>query len=353
MLPYILNKDFQKVDLIDDFVSFIWTKRYNKTGDFELYVPATAEAFNSLKEDNYVYREDDDALCIIEKVELATDVENGDYITATGRSIESILSRRIIWQQTNYNGLAENFIYKILNENVISPKIENRKIANFFIKDIKNFKEKISIQTTGENLLELIEEICTQFNFGFKLTVSNFKNEKNAFVFELYKGKNHTSGGEKPFVVFSPSFDNLFTSEYVFDKEPFKNFALVAGEGEGTARKSMGVGEDVSGIERREMYVDARDISSNGEEISESEYVSMLLQRGEEKLSKAQFNEAFSGEVETTQLYKYKKDYNLGDIVEIRNEYGMIATPRIVEIIECEDQNGYTCVPTFEKQEVD
>lgn len=352
MLPYILNKDFKKIDLVDDFVSFIWTKRYNKPGDFELYVPATAEALSSLKEDNYVYREDDDMVGIIEKVELKTNIENGDYITASGRSIESILNRRVIFPQTNFDGSAEKFIRKILNENIITPKISNRKIEKFFLSKENGFKEKISIQKTGDNLLDTIEEVCAQFNYGFKLKLTENDGEKNCFVFELYKGKNHTSKGEKPFVIFSPEFDNIYTSEYIFDKTLFKNFAFVAGEGEGMSRKSMGVGEDVAGLELREMFVDARDVSSNDGKISESEYISLLLQRGEEKLKEVQLTEAFSGDVETENLYKYKKDYNLGDIVEIQNEYNLSAMSRIVEIIECEDQNGYSCIPTFSNWEV-
>ncbi len=353
MIPYILDKNFKKIDLIDDFVSFIWTKRYNRTGDFELYVPATAEAFQSLKEDNYVYREDDDMLCVIEKVELTTDNENGDYITVAGRSVESILSRRIVWQQTNYNGTAENFIYKILNENVISPKIENRKIANFFIKDIKNFKEKISIQTTGDNVLAIIENVCEQFNYGYKITLTDYKDTSNTLVFELYKGKDHTSSGEKPFVVFSPNFDNLRSSYYSFDKSNFKTSFLVAGEGEGLNRKTVMIGNDISGLQRREEYIDARDVSSNDGTISESEYKKLLVQRGSEKTNEFLASEKFESEIEVTKPYKYKKDFNIGDVVQIQNEYGITATPRIVEIIECEDQNGYTCVPTFEKQEAD
>lgn len=46
------------------------------------------------------------------------------------------------------------------------------------------------------------------------------------------------------------------------------------------------------------------------------------------------------------------KDYFLGDIVQVINAYGIRAMPRIIEIIESEDENGASTVPTFSTWEV-
>ena len=62
--------------------------------------------------------------------------------------------------------------------------------------------------------------------------------------------------------------------------------------------------------------------------------------------------EKFAGTVEPDINYKYKKDYNLGDIVKIINEYGLSAKARITEVIESWDESGYTCIPTFDTEEV-
>ena len=86
--------------------------------------------------------------------------------------------------------------------------------------------------------------------------------------------------------------------------------------------------------------MDARDISSNGGEISENDYYDMLATRGGEKLAERQIVKAFSGNIEPQTTYQYKKDYNLGDIVSVDNGYGVTATPRIIEIIECWDDTG-------------
>ena len=43
MNVYVLNRSFQTVALIDDYISLIWTQRYNKRGDFEIMVKASRE----------------------------------------------------------------------------------------------------------------------------------------------------------------------------------------------------------------------------------------------------------------------------------------------------------------------
>ena len=57
---------------------------------------------------------------------------------------------------------------------------------------------------------------------------------------------------------------------------------------------------------------------------------------------------SFTGDVIIGANYTYKDDYNLGDIVNIVNEYGISINVRISEILESIDDNGYTMEPTFQ-----
>ena len=128
-----MNKSLITIGVIDTYDSVIWTKRCFSTGDFELYLPATPKNITLLQVGNYIYRSDDDTVMIIEKVQITTDYENGNYLTVSGRSLESILARRIIWKQTFYTGRFEDLIYKILNENAVNPTDTNRKISNLIL----------------------------------------------------------------------------------------------------------------------------------------------------------------------------------------------------------------------------
>lgn len=348
MFPYVLNTDFSLLGVVDVFSSFIWTRRYNSPGDFEIYVSASPEMVEVLQEKRYIVRDDDDMVGIIERIALTTDTENGDYLTVSGQSLEGILARRIVWEQTNFNGTAEDFIRELITNNAISPKITARKIPGLVLGTRKGYPETIQMQVTGDNLLDTITAVCERFGYGFKITL----NSSNQMVFDVYKGVDRSTAQDAvPFVMFSPEYDNLISTEYLYDESNYKNTALVAGEGEGVSRKTETVGT-ASGIERYEIYVDSRDVSSNEGEISPDEYAEMLKAKGRESLSETPLTTAFSGEVETTLTYKYREHYKLGDIVEVKNEYEISATPRIIEVVECQDENGYTCIPTFSAWEV-
>lgn len=345
---YVLNKSFEKVGIIDEYNSLIWTTRYYSAGDFELYIRATAAMFELLQEDYYLQRLDDERLMIIENVQLQTSAENGDYIIVSGRSVESILSRRIIWNQTILLDTAENAIRKVITDNCIMPQDLNRIIGALRLSAANGFTETIGQQVTGDNIAEWLETTCRQYGYGWKIVLEN-----NMLVFYLFKGANRTFDNTdgNPFVVFSPKFDNLINSNYLRNKQTYKNTALVHGEGEGTARISASVGSSAD-LNRYEMYVDARDISSNDGEISAAEYRNMLIERGIQKFAENQVTEGFDGEIDADGIFKYKQDFNIGDIVQIENEYGIKATSRIIEIIENEDESGRRIVPTLEKWEI-
>ena len=76
-----------------------------------------------------------------------------------------------------------------------------------------------------------------------------------------------------------------------------------------------------------------------------------LINRGYEKLAEYGEKTIFSGTVEPSITFEYKKDYDLGDIVTVQNEYGITRSVRIVEVIEVSDDNGYFVQPKFEFME--
>lgn len=342
---YVLDQSFQTVGVIDFASSIIWTKRYYEAGDFEVYAQCTKKAIDLLQEGFYLVREDCDMVGIIENISITTDAENGNWITAIGRDAKSILARRVVWNQTNLNGNVASKIVALVNENIISPGIANRKISNFTATapSMSVFTDTFKKQITGDNLYDAILGICREYFYGFKVTLAN-----GIFNFELYKGTDRSINQTiNPHVVFSPEYDNFLGSEYSLATEDFRNVALIAGEGEGSARITQEVGT-AAGLDRREIYIDSRNTSSNDGEITESEYANLLIAEGQEALAETVKTKTFSGSIDNTRTYTYNADYFLGDIITVRNEYGMEEDVRIVEVVECLDENGLTITPSFE-----
>lgn len=384
---YILDKTLSIIGIVDYQKSVIWANRYNATGDCEIVVPITMENLELFKHGNYIMRMDDSMVCRIESRNITTSEDEDDFLIVVGYDVKKILHQRVIWKQTTFNGTAENFIRKIVDENVIRPTDSKRAISNFRLGASNVFTEKVDIQSSYEYLDEKIQEICKTFGYGFKVELDD-----TGFVFNIYKGVDRSyAQNDNDFVVFSPEFDNIVSSEYEVDSTGFYSVALIAGEGEGNKRVKTSYDlTEQTGIDRFELFVDASGVSSQidyeellaiypsgkltgttfyvdgkalatvddateprNATLSKTPYTNLLIEAGKEQLSQTGTVVTFNGSVEPNHSYKYGIDYNLGDIVQVSNEYGISASARITEVIESYDENGYSIIPTFEYQDVE
>lgn len=345
----VLNTNYESVDIVDNFKSMIWTDRYNSNGDFEMCLTIIPKIFDRLKEDYYLWMKESEHCMIIENLSIDSDAEDGNHLIVTGRSLESILERRIVWGQRVLTGNLQLAIQTLLNESIISPTITDRKIDNFIFEpstDPKVTELTIDTQFTGDDLYSVVESLCKANDLGFKIVL----NGNNQFVFSLYAGIDRSYDQNiNPYVVFSPGFENIINSNYFTSKSNFKNVTLVAGEGEGSYQKTIIVGSG-SGINRREIFTDAKDVDADfdGGYLTEAEYISHLEARGIQNLSEHSIKTAFEGEVEATHLFKYGEDFFIGDIVQVANEYGHEGRAYISELIISQSEDGVSMYPTFQ-----
>lgn len=402
---------------IDSFKSLIWTERYNTNGDFEIYIPIDgSRVSNSLLTidsdgknswtNGYASIPESKNLMFLEQFRINNDKDSGEVLIVTGRSLESILMRRIVWGLKVINGNLQKGVRKLLTENIIDPSDSDRRIPNFkFIMsdDPQITSLKLRAQYTGDNLYDVISGICKDNELGFKIEV----NDDNEFEFSLYKGTDRSYSQEtNDYVIFSKSSENLLSSEYLESNAFTKNVALIGGEGEGKDRRYASVGSG-SGLDRREIFTDARDISSNyGDfvlltsmpsdwsenwtnyyintgtqdnpeyeqvpdesaptwventyyefdedvQMDDTEYNKLLRQRGQKDLDENKDIQAFNGEIDPFSLYIFGTDFFMGDIVEVEDEYGHHSRTRVSEIVRSIDSNGFSVYPTFSLLEED
>ena len=128
---WVLDSKLQAIHLMDTFESLIWTDRYYECGDFEIHSSVTDILRKVLVSDNYLWSKNSEHTMIVEDIQIESDVEDGGRLTVTGRSLESILDRRIVFNKTVLSGNLQDGIKRLLNENVISPTDSSRKIENF------------------------------------------------------------------------------------------------------------------------------------------------------------------------------------------------------------------------------
>lgn len=342
---YVLNENFETVGILDHYESLIWTDRYYSYGDFEIYTNFTSSILSLMQHDRYLQIAESEHIMIVEGVEVASDSELGERLIISGRSLESILTRRIIWNTISVTGSLQTGLANIINACFTNPTDSARQISNFIFtpsEDTRITALTWEQQMTGDNVYDVVNAICEEHNMGFKVTL----NDQNQFVMTLYMGEDRSYDQDpdtNPYVVFSPSYENIINSNYLDNTTEMKNVALVAGEDSGSARRTITIGS-TEGLPRRELYVDARDIQS--EQVTS--YNDALKERGLQYLDENKRVISFEGKVEATKMFKYGIDFFMGDVVQIANEYGIEGAARVVEFIHNEDATGIQTYPTFE-----
>lgn len=353
---YIMNQDFEWLDIVEGAESKVWKKCYAGAGEFEIYTTDTPENIELLQTNRYVVRQDDDMVGIIEKINMQKDEDGRDMLLVSGRCAKALFARRIINKQQTFTGTVWNRMYWMLYNHAVNPSDPNRAIPNTAIADVDNAIKGLSAQTqhTGTNLMTAVCDLVSSNNLGWKVPIVN-----GSFTATLISGTDRTvDQTEREPVIFADEYDNLISSEYLRDLAGYANVAVIAGEGEGPARTWTGVDATgkasgtYAGLNRYEMYVDARDLQkkvtdSTGKEttLTAAQYKAQLQARGLEKLQELT-SETFTGEVDA-EAYTYRIDYDVGDLVTVRDKHGITANTRIVAVEEIEDENGYTITPEF------
>ncbi len=90
-----------------------------------------------------------------------------------------------------------------------------------------------------------------------------------------------------------------------------------------------------SGLARRELYVDARDLQSEADPdnpLTPEEYAALLTTRGREKLAENELVRSFSAVVRTLDpTYQYGVDFDVGDTITVTDNRLGVSADAVVE----------------------
>lgn len=225
---------------------------------------------------------------------------------------------------------------------------ENRRINRIITAEsldgIQGYDGKVLAEYTGKDTFDVLVGLAEIADLGLRM---EFDVPNKRHVFRVYQGadRTHEIGSELAIMPFVEEYGNLNGVVITDDMLEFKNVAYVAGEDSGAYRRTVLMGATaLSGLERRELYVDARDIQSeytdddgNTAWLSDDDYYSMLHTRGLEKLEENAHGKFFEGEVDPS---NYGTDYVLGDVVTcISKKYGIRLDTRITQVQEVMENN--------------
>ncbi len=345
----MLDKNFQICGLIDDFSSLVWNRKYYECGNFSLQT--NLDTINQFKNAKYIYSKNFKETAIIETFNIK-EKTTGTQILHSGRFLESILEDRCI-NTTQYfkNMITEDIIRSLVTNFAINSGV--RKIPKLNLGKRKGLGRTRTTQKTGGSVLEYIYELCKEDELSIKVWY-DFDNDE--IIFEVWQGLDRIdTQNENTWAIFSKNFENILNDEYSTDTTKYKNFAYVEGEqrksdeegNETTTRIGITIDRVKEGEDRRELYVDARDLQSD-EDTTEEEYRQMLKERGLEKLEENNKVEKADLEINTNSNLIYLKDYDLGDKVVYKNDkLGFNIENRIIGVSEAYENGNKEIDVTF------
>lgn len=369
----LLDSKYEAISTIDSYISSIWSVRYNEAGDFELVLPVTKKNLDMFKSDLYIWNRDSDRYMVIDTILIESDAEEGAKLELTGESLEGILRRRVVADYTTLKGNLQDAIRSLLNANVISPSLSARAIPAFIFTpstDPKvtsvSLKEETYFQ--GETVYDAIEGLCKEYKLGFKVLPLG----EGGFEFKLYAGADRSYGqDDNPYIIFSSKMENLLGSSYCKSYTDYKNAALSIGtwqeevttmapDGESTQtvtnEKTVSVwgysdNNVPSGLSRRETFIDNGDLSGGDKTGNQSTWENLAKTKGREELAAHNITTVIDGQLEASFQYIYGRDFFIGDIVQVSNEFGIESRSYISEIVFSSDAEGEQIVPTFTSTE--
>ncbi len=193
---------------------------------------------------------------------------------------------------------------QLLQTQLTSPADEKRAIlASVAAYDNSEYLHKASYRYS--NLKDEICAIAVAYGIGWYADV-----EDGEIVFHIiHSADRSASQSENSRIVLSYANDNILQSSLSVNGS-IPETAYTLGQGEGASREIYIVGDDKEGLQRKEIAIDARDISDS----------SLLPDRGLSKLSEYGSGIAYECTLSEAFTSLYRNAYDVGDKVTIEDE---------------------------------
>lgn len=349
----ILNSNYKRQRLIENWSSLVWSERYSTNGDFEMVSPNISEIVSLLPlggpEDppTLVAVDDSDVPMVVESHKIEKPKNGPPQITTTGRSFETVFDRRVTIfsvasdmprtetkiASTSVSGLVHNVASDIVVTGTpnAKDKIPEINLLNSITGDAG---DEVQYVIEPKELYEWMTETLALENYGLRAELGP-SNTQIAVI--IYNGVDRSKE-----VVFDVALDQIDDASYILSKLGSKNVMITATK---NGMEYSNTGTDPSGLSRRVAF---QDLSSEISYPVGADLTSLTINRGKVALADLLPVALFSGGIAEDLSAGYGSTYSLGDIVTLQGEYGLAQQARIAEFVRTQDNTGYKAYPTFE-----
>lgn len=346
---YLLDSSYLPSDILEEYVSFIWTEKYQDKLDFELVIQPTVTNLKKLIPGAAIshtetYNRSNSAIEIglIKTVEKYYDDDGRYLLKVTGSGLSTMLEDRLDVPGTTNVYPAANVILNRISyvctagsgwggfADVIAGMVYANQVSSAGATDVSVSKL--------ETVYAATKRLCQASDYGFKIVWNNTSNQYTCIVYD---------GTLREQVIFSTGGDTLAGVSTLDSISGFKNIAYVAKTQSPGYQivPASGVSASIQGVNRRVLAVDATDIDPAT--MSAANYNTAIIRRGRDALGEAARIAIVDGQAVPNSQYVYGTDYKLGDLVYMSDGMSSPKLKRVTEQILSADANGILRYPTL------
>lgn len=258
----------------------------------------------------------------VDMTELAS-VYNWDGKTQTGETWLDLGTAQLRSKYKNFGwdsviGPAETAIKHFVKNNMTAPEDVKRIVPRLTAAQDLERGLTLPWRFRFEKLDMALAAIGEATGMGYDV-MADFANKR--FIFDIMEGRDLSQGTKK--VVISTDMGNAQSVQLLLQLSNTYTTAYTGGAGEDAERLILTVGNEQTGTERREMWVDAGSVDNPDD----------LALNGKNKLAEAAPTQTLTAKVIDTGACRYERDWDVGDRVLIRRAGALTAT-RVLSVTE-------------------
>lgn len=375
---------YDKGKIINGIDSALWVERYRDAGEFTITGEPTINFMQDLYVGRLITHTDTYEVMMVENIEIDESKDETSILTATGRSIEAILmeNRTInpglgpaeepgwsqgmeippsdgadftnqytgipisgipVWEQIQY--LIDRFC--VNNE----PDYTDEDIPNLEIQiDISRddpypMDRMIKINTLYDEIVPLLES----FDGGIRIErPSAARSHDDKLWFVIHEGNDRRSE-----VQFDYIRGDVEKARYLISTKELRNKAYVRSKYYGQVVDPYFIltAAHFTGWSNRVKHVDFSDFSTyytGADPDIIAGVIKLLYNKGWDEIVKT-FSSMImvDATISPTSQWRYRHNYQMGDIVYVSGNYGMQIPMRVIEYAESMDKDGEKGMPTL------
>lgn len=318
------------IAVVEGYNRLAWSRHLWDGGNFTLEVSLYVPGAQNIQRGMLLVPDPDDVATVylVEQVEreLGESGRESEVLRVSGRSLVGLLAQRLVIPPS---GQAYDRQASVTAETAIKHYVDvhagpgaplARRIPNLTIAPDQARGVTVSVDGRYQTVLDLIRQIGRLAGMGYEIT---YNAATAGLVFDVVPGVDRSAT-----VFLAPSYESVRGQSWLQSDLDRVTYVLVAGQGEGAARevvaRYLGASEP-SGFERREAFLDARDVQLG--------QTAVLQARGDAVLAEAGLEDRVEAQVYEHGSFQPGRDYDLGDLVTLQNDaWGLSRVARVVEL---------------------